>query len=328
MSKAKPKGTAFVLYKSDILIPVKNKLLEHITSLSHTAIYAIVVTLIAVGTITYGAYQYHTQTITLQDTRVELASTSKAFESIQESFVAVQKQNTQLLAQLESEQVQNSNFGQQIESISSTVGQLYKLSQTDKELLQKYSNVYFLNENYVPSQLSPIDTQYLYRADKPEQIHSNVKAYLQNMMNAAASNSSTTTPVNFFVLSAYRSFGTQTALKTSYKITYGTTAANKFSADQGYSEHQLGSAVDFTTLATGDTLTGFEKTSAYTWLTQNAYKYGFILSYPPGNRFYIFEPWHWRFVGVALATRLHDENKYFYDLDQRTIDTYLVNIFD
>ena len=40
------------------------------------------------------------------------------------------------------------------------------------------------------------------------------------------------------------------------------------------------------------------------------------------------EPWHWRFVGVALATRLHNENKSFYDLTQREIDAYLVSIFD
>ena len=278
---------------------------------------------VALAFIGYGIYRYHTLDIRIQVTTEELSSTTAALATTEEQFAAAKKQNSDLLAQLEAEQIQNSSFGQQIASISSTVGQLYKLSQTDKELLQKYSNVYFLNENYVPSQLSAIDTQYLDRKDKPEQIHTQVKPFLENLLHDAASSS-----VPFLVLSGYRSFGTQTTLKASYKITYGTTAANRFSADQGYSEHQLGSAVDFTTATIGEGLEGFDKTPAYAWLLSNAYRYGFILSYPPKNTFYEFEPWHWRFVGVALATRLHNDNMYFYDLDQRTIDTYLGNIFD
>ena len=151
----------------------------------------------------------------------------------------------------------------------------------------------------------------------------NIKPYLENLLKAAASDS-----VSLLVLSAYRSFCTQAALKTGYKVVYGTTAANKFSADQGYSEHQLGSTVDFTTQTGGETLSGFDKTKSYEWLNQNAYKYGFILSYPKGNKFYQFEPWHWRFVGVELATKIHSENKNFYDMDQREINDFLVKIFD
>jgi D-alanyl-D-alanine carboxypeptidase len=110
-------------------------------------------------------------------------------------------------------------------------------------------------------------------------------------------------------------------------MTYGT-GANKFSADQGYSEHQLATAFDFTTPEIHDMIIGYDKTAAYTWMTANAYKYGFILSYPPHNSYYVYEPWHWRFVGIALATYLHNSNQYFYQLDQRTINTYLVSIFD
>ncbi|PJC82708.1 hypothetical protein CO006_02150, partial [Candidatus Roizmanbacteria bacterium CG_4_8_14_3_um_filter_35_14] len=61
---------------------------------------------------------------------------------------------------------------------------------------------------------------------------------------------------------------------------------------------------------------------------ENAYKYGFILSYPKQNTYYQFEPWHWRFVGMTLATKLHDTNQYFYNLAQREIDLYLISIFD
>src|SRR3970282_1720772 len=128
-------------------------------------------------------------------------------------------------------------------------------------------------------------------------------------------------------LSGYRSFGTQASLKSQYSVTYGSNS-NSFSADQGYSEHQLGTTVDFTTKKTGETLTGFDKTPAYEWLLKNAYLFGFIFSYPKANFYYIFEPWHWRFVGVYLATYLHEQNKNFYDMPKRDIDQYLIKIFD
>ena len=69
-------------------------------------------------------------------------------------------------------------------------------------------------------------------------------------------------------------------------------------------------------------------TLAYTWMQANAYKYGFELSYPKANGYYVYEPWHWRFVGVELATKLYNDHANFYDLDQRTLDTYLIKIFD
>ena len=95
-----------------------------------------------------------------------------------------------------------------------------------------------------------------------------------------------------------------------------------------HSEHQLGTAVDFTTEKLGANFSAFGSDPAYKWLLENAHRYGFILSYPPNNSYYKFEAWHWRYVGVSLATNLHDDGKYFYDLDQREIDRYLVKLFD
>jgi zinc D-Ala-D-Ala carboxypeptidase len=218
---------------------------------------------------------------------------------------------------------QNTTFFQnQIQNISSTVGVLEKLSKTDPELLQKYSKVYFLNENYTPAKLTEIDTKFLYLKETPLQIHSDVWPHLKQLLDKAESDG-----IDLKIISAYRSFATQAILKSGYKVYYGT-GANTFSADQGYSEHQLGTTIDFTTKSVGSSFSGFDKTPAYAWLTSNAYKYGFILSYPKNNTYYIFEPWHFRYVGVMLATQLHDQNLHFYDLDQRVIDQYLVNIFD
>ena len=78
----------------------------------------------------------------------------------------------------------------------------------------------------------------------------------------------------------------------------------------------------------GGAVPAFAQTAAYTWLLNNAHTYGFILSYPKSNTYYIYEPWHWRFVGVDLAKDLHKAKKNFYDLDQREIDKYLITLFD
>lgn len=300
---------------------------HHHNSLFPLAFGWIILLVAALGA---GAYGYYTLNTKLDSTSLELASTTDTLSlrdatirTLEESLSIAQGENQNLATNLEGEQIRNNSYQSQIQTLSSTVNDLYKLSTTDKELLQKYSNVYFLNENYIPSALSDIDTAYIQRKEKPEKIHSAVKVYLEALIRDANANA-----IPLTVLSAYRSFGTQATLKANYKVQYGTTAANKFSADQGYSEHQLGSTVDFTTPSNGEALDKFAKAPAHAWLLANAYRYGFILSYPAGNKFYQSEPWHWRFVGVELATKLHNENKNFYDLDQREINEYLIKIFN
>lgn len=223
---------------------------------------------------------------------------------------------------LKVEKENNNMIKTQVETISSSVGVLEKLSKTDSELLKKYSKIYFLNENYKPQKLTDIDSKYLIQINKQTQIHSDVWPHLQKMIDDANASG-----LDLKILSAYRSFETQGALKNAYTVTYGA-GANKFSADQGYSEHQLGTTVDFNNTKNGSVLSGFDKTNEYKWLLDNAYKYGFVISYPKENKYYIFEPWHWRYVGINLANRIHNDNTYFYALDQRDIDGYLVNLFD
>lgn len=249
----------------------------------------------------------------------------------------VESSNLELISQLETSKTENLNlteetkyqqtiidsFNGQIQSISSTVGTLDKLSKTDKELLKKYSKVYFLNENYVPATLTQVDEEYAFSDNGNFLIHAQVWPYLKKLLDAARADG-----IELLVASAFRSFDTQASLKSEYKVIYGAGTANQFSADQGYSEHQLGTSVDFTTLAVGGMFSKFKSDPAYPWLKDNAHKYGFVLSYPEGNTYYKFEPWHWRFVGVSLAEFLHRENKYFYDLDQREIDAYLIKLFE
>ena len=221
------------------------------------------------------------------------------------------------------EQEKASALQNQFGSISGTVDTLQKLSTLDAQLLKKYSKVYFLNDNYMPQQLTRIPKEYTYNEQREYSIIPQVLRRLRNMLDDAKDDG-----VEIFVQSAYRSFGEQQALKGGYSVVYGEGTANSFSADQGYSEHQLGTTVDLISKGQNGQLAGFDKTPGYAWLKKNAYKYGFILSYPAGNSYYVYEPWHWRFVGINLGDDLHDEGMNFYDMDQREIDKYLGAIFD
>jgi len=235
----------------------------------------------------------------LSDTKQNLLDTKRNVAAVQSEVGGVQKA---------------------VGEISGTVDDLEKLSDTDSELLQKYSKVYFLNEHYTPRELKEIEKKYLYSEKKPLFTHSLIFTHLKNLLTSSERGGKT-----IYVKSAYRSFNEQQSLKSAYSVIYGK-GANTFSADQGYSEHQLGTTIDFITTGLGGQLTGFDKTDEYEWMLENAYKYGFVLSYPEDNSFYVFEPWHWRYVGVKLATYLKDQNKGFYDLDQREIDGYLLDL--
>jgi LAS superfamily LD-carboxypeptidase LdcB len=284
--------------------------------------------ILVMGVCLFGVFKYFEYKLRIVEDKIQksniegIATKSELEAKIKALEDAVLGTGSNLNTVLEQEKQKSDSLLQQFSEISNTVGALSKLSSTDPELLKKYSKIYFLNEHYIPVSLSRIDDIYLSGKSSNFEINTGALGHLQDMINAG-----NTDGVSILVQSAYRSFQTQANLKTNYKITYGTTAANRFSADQGYSEHQLGTAVDFTTSSTAPVLVGFSKTPEFKWMGQNAYKYGFILSYPDGNKYYKYEPWHWRYVGVELATKLHDENMYFYDMDQRQIDSYLAKIF-
>jgi len=278
-------------------------------------------TIVLILAIVLGFFVFQYFTLKNELARVQEENTQKIL-SLENNLEIIVSERDSLHVALNAEKERVDDIAGQFKEVSDTVGDLKKLSETDKELLQKYSKVYFLNEHYVPQKLTQIDDNYVYKENESEAIHTNVWPYLESMLEEAEDDN-----VPIKIISAYRSFGEQAELKSGYTFTYGS-GANKFSADQGYSEHQLGTALDFTTPTLGLSFTSFETSEAYKWLTENAYRYGFILSYPKGNAYYQFEPWHWRFIGRDLARKLHRENVNFYDEDQREIDKYLISIFD
>ncbi|MFE7404546.1 M15 family metallopeptidase [Isoptericola sp. NPDC057559] len=106
--------------------------------------------------------------------------------------------------------------------------------------------------------------------------------------------------------SAYRSEADQRRLYARYVAGHGRREADTFSARPGFSEHQTGLAVDVT--QQGTSYTRFGRTETGRWVAANAWRHGFVVRYPKGAEDvtgYSAEPWHLRYVGTALATRMH-----------------------
>jgi zinc D-Ala-D-Ala carboxypeptidase len=113
---------------------------------------------------------------------------------------------------------------------------------------------------------------------------------------------------DLMLASGFRSYSLQNTYYSSYVARDGQAAADRYSARPGTSEHQTGLSLD---ISRNDRTCYLEEcfgeTAEGKWLAENAYKYGFVLRYPNGKESstgYQYEPWHFRYVGKALATEL------------------------
>jgi D-alanyl-D-alanine carboxypeptidase len=121
------------------------------------------------------------------------------------------------------------------------------------------------------------------------------------------------------IISGYRDYSAQ-AIAWSKWLEQEPDRVGVISAPPGHSEHQLGTTIDFGSPELAHIVgqagiefhTYFYQTSEGQWLAENAHSYGFSLSYPLEafelTGFY-YEPWHYRYLGVELATRLKHEEK-------------------
>lgn len=110
--------------------------------------------------------------------------------------------------------------------------------------------------------------------------------------------------LDLYISSGYRSYSRQDTLYSNYVKKDGKDEANTYSARPGHSEHQSGLAFDVNIV--NDSFAGTEEAK---WLADNCYRYGFILRYPKGKSHetgYKYEPWHFRYVGTDLATKLYN----------------------
>lgn len=115
--------------------------------------------------------------------------------------------------------------------------------------------------------------------------------------------------IQIHMTSGYRSYETQERLFDAYSRASGTDLAETYSARAGHSEHQTGLAIDIDDGSGCRYRSCFADTPLGLWMAENAHTYGFILRYPEGAQDIVgfkYEPWHYRYVGVEVATDMHD----------------------
>lgn len=161
-------------------------------------------------------------------------------------------------------------------------------------LCNKY---YKLDASFIPTDLVDVKEGYYVNDGKTYKLASSAHDAFIKMADAAKEEGLT-----LKIISAYRSNSFQANLYEKYKDRNGQTAADRFSARPGHSEHETGLAVDI-----NDVSSAFENTAEFKWLQNNAHKYGFILRYPKNSEHitgYMYESWHYRYVGETLAAEL------------------------
>ncbi len=169
---------------------------------------------------------------------------------------------------------------------------------TNLILVNKYN---YVTQDYIPENLEPIDTAY---ARSGMQLVSEAKNAFEELSQNAKEDDMT-----ILAMSSYRSYDYQVNLYNNYVETDGKQAADTYSARAGYSEHQTGLAVDVYNGVIP--YTSFEETEEFTWMQQNAYKYGFILRFPEDKTNitgYQYESWHYRYVGKEIAEEIYKNN--------------------
>ena len=206
------------------------------------------------------------------------------------------------------------------ETASETTPQITEsVAETEPEEEENIDNewaMFLVNKkNPLPSDYdSRIETTMIFESWREYYLDSRAAVYFEKMLNAAKEDG-----VDLLVVSAYRTIEYQQQnfdrsvqervdKGMSYDDAYADTLAEV--ALPGESEHNAGLALDIMSEEyTSMDDDGFENTEAFKWLDKHAAEYGFILRYPKGKQEItgiIYEPWHYRFVGVYYANEIKE----------------------
>ena len=181
---------------------------------------------------------------------------------------------------------------------------------TNYILVNKYN---YLDKDYIPKNLEEIDNNYSVPGKK---LVKDAKDAFENLAQNAKKDG-----FNIRAISTYRTYSYQKGLYDNYVKNYTQEDADTYSARPGFSEHQTGLAVDVDN--TKEYFENFEKTKEFNWMQENAYKYGFILRYPKDKEYittYSYEAWHYRYVGVDIASYITKNNLTFEEYYVKFID--------
>ena len=177
-----------------------------------------------------------------------------------------------------------------------------------------YANInktYALPSTFAPNDLISVSSTYA-----PGQYMRKEAAEKFNQMAEAAKSDS----IDVKGVSGYRSYSTQNQIFNGYVkneesngLSYDAaiTKANTYSAVPGHSEHQLGNTIDILSKSDSDFNFTDSNKKVWQWMAENAYKYGFVVSYPTGKTNftgYNAEPWHVRYFGLDFASNIMSLN--------------------
>lgn len=159
-------------------------------------------------------------------------------------------------------------------------------SPEDVDFVPMVNNVPVVNKTY------PLPSDYA-----PGGLTAETNAAFKELVDGAAADG-----INIFLVSGYRSYTKQQGTYTYWCNVYGKTEADRVSARPGFSEHQLGMAIDVNSLEES-----FADTAEGKWLKEHCWEYGFIIRYPKEKESltgYAYEPWHIRYLGKDLAKKV------------------------
>ncbi|HEY5549897.1 MAG TPA: M15 family metallopeptidase [Candidatus Saccharimonadales bacterium] len=162
-----------------------------------------------------------------------------------------------------------------------------------------------LSSSYIPDGLTAPNISLRYSAKNSEmRLRADAAKSLEELVSVAAKDG-----IYLRLASGYRSYSSQSTIYAREVKTYGQVQADRQSARPGHSEHQTGLAADLSPKdGRCEIADCFASTPEGKWLAGNAYRFGFILRYPPSQEEqtgYRYEPWHYRYVGNELAAAIN-----------------------
>jgi len=189
------------------------------------------------------------------------------------------------------------------------------LADTTQGIFILINKTYSLPKNYIPADLLKMTEKY---GDSTKMIKKETYIAFKQMHDDAKRDG-----ITLWITSAYRTYNYQKWLYDRSVNRNGRVYADRTVAQPGFSEHQTGLAIDIVS-ARGKSLTvEFEKTKQFEWLSSHAHKYGFILRYPKDKENitgYRYEPWHYRYLGVEIATKIRKSNLTYEEYYNQFID--------
>ena len=175
------------------------------------------------------------------------------------------------------------------------------VEETDPDSLLAYVNKHrYINKDYEPSDLVEMDDKYSNNYYGVNKLRKEAYEHFKEMVDDANKQG-----IEFVADTTYRSFDTQETIYNNYAYEHTSEETAKYAARPGYSEHELGTAIDLSNIWYIE-----EGDEEYQWINRNSWKYGFIIRYKKGKEDitkYAAEDWHIRYVGVKTATLIYNK---------------------